>query len=235
MEKLLGEGLSLAEIGQRVGRHESTVAYWLRKYGLEATGRARHAPLGPLRRVELASLVDQGLSTAQIAESVGRSKTSVRHWLQEYGLKTVWAQRREASREDRRELTLSCRKHGWSTFRGRSTGGYRCAECNTEAVSRRRRAVKRILVEEAGGACRLCGYDRCIAALEFHHVVPAEKRFSISYRGLARSLARAREEAEKCVLLCANCHAEVEAGTAMLAERDCAPLQSVRLPVDHPG
>ena len=34
LEELLGQGLSLAEIGRRVGRHEATVAYWLRKHGL---------------------------------------------------------------------------------------------------------------------------------------------------------------------------------------------------------
>jgi 5-methylcytosine-specific restriction endonuclease McrA len=132
-------------------------------------------------------------------------------------------------------MTLSCSRHGRTAFRLRATGGYRCVKCNSEAVSHRRRRVKQILVRDAGGACRLCGYDRCIAALEFHHVIPADKRFSLSHRGVTRSLARAREEAEKCVLLCANCHAEVEAGTAKLAEQDCAPLQFTRLPVDHPG
>lgn len=235
LEAMLGEGLSLAEIGRRLDRHESTVAYWLRQYGLEACGRMRHAPKGALTHAQLAPLVEAGMSVAQIAESLGRGNASVRHWLREYGLETIWAKRRGASREQRREMTLRCAQHGMTTFRLRVTGGYRCAKCNTEAVSRRRRNVKRILVEEAGGACRLCGYDRCIAALEFHHVVPADKRFSMSARGLARSIARAREEAEKCVLLCANCHAEVEAGMTSLAERDCAPLQSIRLPVDHPG
>ncbi len=232
---MLGEGLSLAEIGRRLDRHESTVAYWLRRYGLEACGRKCHAPKGALTHAQLAPLVEAGMSVAQIAESVGRGKASVRHWLREYGLETIWAKRRGASRERRREMTLRCAQHGMTTFRLRATGGYRCAKCNTEAVSRRRRNVKRILVKEAGGACRLCGYDRCIAALEFHHVTPADKRFSMSARGVARSIAKARAEASKCVLLCANCHAEVEAGTTRLAECDFAALQCIRLPDDHPG
>jgi transposase len=235
LEQMLGEGLSLAEIGRRLDRHESTVAYWLRRYGLEACGHKRHAPKGALTRAQLAPLVEAGMSVAQIAESVGRGNASVRHWLREYGLETIWAKRRGASRDQRRELMLRCAQHGMTTFRLRVTGGYRCAKCNTDAVSRRRRNVKRILVQEAGGACRLCGYDRCIAALEFHHVVPADKRFSMSARGLARSIARARAEARKCVLLCANCHAEVEAGATRLAECDFAALQCVRLPDDHPG
>ncbi len=70
---------------------------------------------------------------------------------------------------------------------------------------------------EFGGACRCCGYDRCVSALAFHHLDPRTKRFQIGGRGLARSLDALREEAAKCVLLCANCHAEVEAGIRELA------------------
>lgn len=40
--------------------------------------------------------------------------------------------------------------------------------------------VKRILVEEAGGCCVVCGYDRCIVNLHFHHVDPATKSFTMS-------------------------------------------------------
>jgi hypothetical protein len=95
-------------------------------------------------------------------------------------------------------------------------GYYRCTRCRMERVSRRRRQIKEVLVAEAGGRCVLCGYDRCIGALHFHHVDPAAKSFAIARRGHTRSLARAREEARKCVLVCANCHAEIEAGAATL-------------------
>ena len=77
--------------------------------------------------------------------------------------------------------------------------------------------MKEILVAEAGGQCALCGYSRCLAALEFHHVDPSTKRFAVAREGITRSIAKAREEARKCVLLCGNCHAEVEAGVATLA------------------
>lgn len=65
-------------------------------------------------------------------------------------------------------------------------------------------------------ACVNCGYRKCLAALEFHHKIPAEKSYALSHRGVTRSLAAARAEASKCVLLCANCHAEVEAGLVSL-------------------
>lgn len=225
LKQMLDEGLSLAEIGRRVGRHESTVAYWLAQHGLKANGRERHAPKGALGREQLTELVDAGLSTSQIAEALGRTRTTVRHWLAEYGLRTQWAERRSALREGRRELRLRCATHGVTTYRLSGRAGYRCAKCMSDAVSRRRRKVKQILVEEAGGRCRLCGYDRCVSALEFHHVDPSEKRFELSQRGVTRSIERARAEASKCVLLCSNCHAEVEAGVATLTDRDVPAVQ----------
>ncbi len=48
------------------------------------------------------------------------------------------------------------------------------------------------------------------------HVDPAQKRFQLSLKGLARALDTVREEAQKCVLLCATCHAEVEVGFVRL-------------------
>jgi transposase len=217
LEQLLGQGLSLAEIGRRLGLHEATVGYWVKKHGLQAANHEKHLAKGGLTRVQLEPLVQEGLSIAQIADVVGRSNATVRHWLKEFGLRTVWAERRRASNDHQEKLLLSCPRHGLTTFRRRSKGGYRCAKCRAEAVARRRRKVKRILVDEAGGACRLCGYDRCVAALHFHHLEPAEKRFTLSHRGVARSLESARAEASKCVLLCSNCHVEVEAGVSVLS------------------
>jgi len=216
LEQLLAQGLSLAEIGRRVGRHEATVGYWVAKHGLRPVNQERHAPKGPIGRDRLTELVAAGLSVVQIAREVDRSRTTVRHWLTEYGLATQWAERRQAlARGDRRRV-LYCSRHGMVVFSRMARGGYRCTRCRSEAVSRRRRKVKRLLVEDAGGRCVRCGYDRCVAALEFHHLDPAEKRFALSTRGVARSLEKARVEASKCVLLCANCHAEVEAGVARL-------------------
>jgi hypothetical protein len=105
-----------------------------------------------------------------------------------------------------------CPKHGPTNFYARCDGGFRCAKCSAEAVSRRRRSVKLQLVEEAGGSCRICGFDEHPAALQFHHLDPSKKDFHLGHAGSTRSLERMRSEAEKCVLLCANCHALVEAG-----------------------
>jgi hypothetical protein len=79
-----------------------------------------------------------------------------------------------------------CAIHGLTRHVMRDDG-YRCAKCRSTAVSDRRRRRKRILVEEAGGQCVLCGYDRCLAALQFHHVDPSTKRFTVGGTGSAAS------------------------------------------------
>jgi transposase len=240
LEQLLGQGLSLAEIGKRCELHESTVGYWVEKHGLKAVNRDKYAARGGLQREELEPLVAQGNSIAQIAEAVGLSKTTVRHWLREYGLITRRGEWRRKSMSAMGDAPMDvvqreCSQHGLTDFKRRSTSGYRCLKCRSEAVVRRRRKVKQILVEEAGGVCIGCGYSRCIAALEFHHLVPSEKSFSLSHRGVARSLEKAKAEASKCVLLCANCHAEVESGFIVLTQQDSARIESELSPGLPPG
>jgi hypothetical protein len=51
-------------------------------------------------------------------------------------------------------------------------------------------------------------------ALEFHHKEVSSKDFGIPAKGYTRSWARVKEEIEKCVLVCANCHREIHAGIA---------------------
>jgi hypothetical protein len=108
-----------------------------------------------------------------------------------------------------------CERHGKTEFAQYSRGperGYRwcCKRCVGEAVTRRKQRLKRMLVDEAGGACCVCGYDRCIINLTFHHVDPRTKSFPMTM-AIGRSIATFRAEARKCVLVCANCHGEIEA------------------------
>ena len=83
-------------------------------------------------------------------------------------------------------------------------------------------------MHEAGGRCSICGYDRCLANLHFHHVDPAEKSFAMS-TATGKSLAAYREEARKCILVCANCHGELEAGLAGQSEPSSGTSRIVRI------
>jgi transposase len=215
LEDCLAQGMSLEAIGEIAGKHPSTVSYWLKKHELRASNAARHAPKGSLSKVELESLLESGLTLREIADRLERSVSTVRHWLGRYGLQATQRRRTIPDGSPKRS-TMSCRHHGACEFVLEGRGYYRCVRCRAEAVSKRRRAVKRRLVEEAGGKCIICGYSRCQRALEFHHLDPATKKFHLGHQGQSRSLARSREEARKCILLCANCHAEVEAGLIAL-------------------
>lgn len=87
-----------------------------------------------------------------------------------------------------------------------------CCKCRSEAVKKRRLKIKDMALESKGSKCQVCGYDRCKRALEFHHIDEDLKEFGIGHRGETRSWERTRNELDKCVLLCANCHREVHDG-----------------------
>ena len=76
-------------------------------------------------------------------------------------------------------------------------------------ANRHRFALKVACVAYKGGGCQLCGYNRCLRALSFHHLDPANKKFSF---GACHNLAIAKIKAEldKCICVCKNCHEEVE-------------------------
>jgi hypothetical protein len=213
LEEQLAAGRSLEQIGRLVGKHPSTVGYWLNKHGLVAAHHAEYAPRGGISRERLAELVERGLTTRGIAAECSVGCSTVRYWLKRHGLETARSRRaRESDGPRPSHVTRECPAHGPVSFALESRGYYRCTRCRSEGVSRRRRKVKEILVAEAGGRCTACGFDAHQAALEFHHLDPSQKRFNLSLRGVTRSIDKLRAEARKCVLLCSNCHALVEAG-----------------------
>jgi transposase-like protein len=223
LQELLDQGVSIERIAKRFGKDPSTVSYWMKKFGLESPYKEKHAAKGGIERERLEALIKAGMTIAEIAEEVSRSKATVRHWLRRYGLRTqngvgtrrpgVAAAARDAGLLN---TTMTCPRHGETEFVLEGRGHYRCKQCRVQAVTRHRRKIKAELVKEAGGRCCICGYYRCVGALEFHHLDPSEKLHEVSRYGVTLSLAAAREEASKCVLLCSNCHAEVERGVVRL-------------------
>ncbi len=109
-------------------------------------------------------------------------------------------------------IIKECKKHGATEYVLRSDGVYRCKKCSVEAVQRRRDKTKQILVEYKGGKCEICGYNKCISALEFHHINPDEKDFGIGQKGYTRSIDKNKAEVDKCLLVCSNCHREIHEG-----------------------
>jgi ferredoxin len=120
-------------------------------------------------------------------------------------------------------LTVDCDVHGENSpalapSRKRPTP--RCALCKALSLRELRRRKKRLLVEGMGSKCVCCGYTG-VMTLQFHHLDPATKRFTISraIRSGTVSWEELCAEAAACALVCPNCHVEVEQGERKLPRR----------------
>lgn len=85
-----------------------------------------------------------------------------------------------------------------------------CYECMPLGTQLGRSGFLDLLRKQRGGKCERCGYDTYLGALDFHHVNPTEKDFTIGNRDY--KLIECVEESKKCILICANCHREIHAG-----------------------
>ena len=150
----------------------------------------------------LKELTSQGLSTYEIAERMNCSQTNIRYWLKKFNLTTK---------------ALTCKTCG------KKIEGRKVLFCSTQCklldpkhkqncyIKQQGRGKERklTLIKMKGGCCEHCGYSKNNAALQFHHQDPNEKEYSLDMRKLSNSTWEwCLSEAEKCKLLCANCHAE---------------------------
>jgi hypothetical protein len=84
-----------------------------------------------------------------------------------------------------------------------------CKSCNSARAMKREKDGKKQAVEYMGGCCSVCGYDRCIRALEFHHLEPDKKTKDFEKRFKVWSFKRQKTELENCIIVCSNCHREI--------------------------
>ena len=112
------------------------------------------------------------------------------------------------------EIVLTCKKceQPFKYSKGRKCSKETCSKCYVKAFRDR---TKLKAIEYKGGKCIVCGYNKCPQALCFHHVNPTQKDFGIS-SGVNRNWNSIKEELDKCVLLCQNCHHEFHAGVLEL-------------------
>jgi hypothetical protein len=148
-----------------------------------------------IEKKALEQLLRQKLSGDKIAFKLGCSRSNVEYWERKYGLQPAFGLR-------------GCDRRTKSPEQ-------MAADMTHLAVAHRRR-LKAKAIEYKGGKCTLCGYDRCNAALEFHHLDKAAKGFGLAKGGRIRSWESILKELDKCILICANCHREVEAGVRLI-------------------
>jgi hypothetical protein len=118
----------------------------------------------------------------------------------------------------KKRITKTCKKHGDTLHILESKNYYRCKECKRSRRQAHRKKTKKDLVELFGGACQVCGYNNCHEALQFHHLDHTTKSFGLNRTEYSRAYSVLVDEAKKCALLCANCHAEVHAGELKLKD-----------------
>ncbi len=88
-----------------------------------------------------------------------------------------------------------------------------------EAVKKRRRKIRDMAREYKGGKCMLCGYNKSPRALSFHHLDPKKKDFGVAAKGFTRSWESVKNEIDKCILICSNCHMEVHDGITKIPKK----------------
>jgi len=105
------------------------------------------------------------------------------------------------------------KKCAWHTCNKEAVHRFCSQQCKSKFyVDRRRKELKQKAIDYLGGKCKICGYYKCIRALDFHHKDPTTKDFGISKSGYTRSWEKVKAELDKCILLCCRCHKEVHAG-----------------------
>jgi len=82
---------------------------------------------------------------------------------------------------------------------------------NKQSVQNRRESIKIKLVNYLGNKCQRCNWNEHVAGLVMHHTNPEIKEFGLSSVGGSKSWQKIKEEADKCILLCSNCHNVVHA------------------------
>ena len=145
----------------------------------------------------LQQLVLRNMSIEAIAQHTGSTKAKVRYQLKIHNLKTLT--------RDKPHLCKVCGETSKENFYGKQKE--MCKKCRTREDWDRKKYARSEVVKLMGGKCNRCGYDKCEAALDFHHTDPNSK--DPNYYRLRHYPAKLKDEVlTKCELLCANCHRE---------------------------
>lgn len=117
-----------------------------------------------------------------------------------------------------------CRHSGHYTMKGKPIYRTQCNECwkqyekkykkknRSKITKNKKQRIKQNkirCIEYLGGGCKICGYNKSIRALTFHHISREDKIAGIATM-LDHKWENLKCELNKCILLCFNCHMEME-------------------------
>lgn len=174
-----------------------------------------------MNKGDLQVLITSGKTLAQIAQLYNlKSSSTVRHWMKKYNI----APNKRGVKRTTIYLEVNgiqykhCKKCNTnkplSDFHARKRREGQvmsyCIQCanvqSAQNLAQRTAQIKKFLVDHTGNACNKCKKQFDIQQYDFHHTEPAHKDFQLS-RSLRYTVAQVVKEIQKCILLCANCHA----------------------------
>ena len=167
---------------------------------------------------DLKKYAEAGLSIRDISTKTNKSFSTIKYWLNKYNIKTLLKpyNKKESIIYGEYRYCTKCKTDQKTTnfyaMHGIPFSSTYCKQCASEQSIIRMKNFKLKCVEYKGGKCIICKYDKYIGALEFHHLDRNTKMFSISSLRSYSFNKKVIDELNKCALLCANCHREVEAG-----------------------
>lgn len=177
-------------------------------------------------KTEILVLRNQGLSYKEICNKINCSISTVSYYCR--GDEFIPENKRKIPNEVQIEIEKFCKNHtnseatkkfgfSLSTIKRYSNRDKKKKKTKNEIVisnrknvQNRRKKLKLMSIEYLGGECKICKYNTCPGAMEFHHKNPLEKDFNICRGTIAWD--KIKKELDKCVLLCCRCHREVHAG-----------------------
>lgn len=158
-----------------------------------------------MNKEKLIEQINLGLSTWKLADYFNTTQPNIRYWLKKFNLKTQITINQINS--NRKCLTCNDVKPEEQFYKRGKKYMSHCKDCHKNIYTIKRQQVKQQAVNYLGGFCSKCGYNKCLSALEFHHIDSTTK--DKDYTNLKNSFSdKLKSELDKCVLLCSNCHRE---------------------------
>lgn len=163
----------------------------------------------------LERLLQEGKTQVSIAKEFNVWPSKISTLIKKYGLESLRPIKRREYKSS--PLCKECGETNVDFFF--STNFSMCKKCLPKQALQSRHKAKKQIIDYKGSKCQVCGYNKSIFALDLHHINPQEKdvdMFKFLRRTKCFNLERIKEELDKCILLCANCHREIHAGDLVL-------------------
>lgn len=217
-QRFVVEEMSITKMAEACGRPVGTLDGLLDYFGIERERELYHNREWLHQRY----IIDN-MTALQIAREFGRAEKTINKWLKRHSLKGIKINHRRRHMINqlfRSYIGKTCpgcyRFLSWDKYiphKDYPDGySYRCRSCKENGSPPGNTVTKQYYVDQLGGSCNICGYNKYVAALVFHHVDQDTKQAAPDRLMLTLPSRACDEEIDKCILLCANCHLELHSG-----------------------